>query len=97
MFCCENDLSCWYIRWKFKNWIDLLMIAEVSNSHYVCIKDFDRYMCNKTKNRNKKHFCKYWLKYFSSERVLVKHGVVCWNMNDKQTAKLKSGSIKFKN
>ena len=27
---------------------------------------------------------------------MVRHGVVCWKMNDKQTAKLKSGSIKFK-
>ena len=35
------------------------MIAEVNKSHYVCIKDFDRFMCNKTKKRNKKHFCKY--------------------------------------
>ena len=54
-------------------------------------------MCNKTKCKNKKHFCKYCLQCFSSERVLEKDKETCLKINGKQTAKLRSGSIKFKN
>ena len=32
------------------------MITNENKSHYVYIKDFNRFMCNKTKNKNKKHF-----------------------------------------
>ena len=46
---------------------------------------------------NKKHFCKYFLQCFNSERVLVEHKETCLIINDKQTLKLRSGSIKFKN
>ena len=57
------------------------MITNENKSHYVYIKDFNRFMCNKAKCKNRKHFCKYCLQCFSSE----------------QTVKLRSGSIKFKN
>ena len=53
-------------------------------------------MSNKIKN-NKKHFCKYCLQCFSSEKLLVKHKETCLKINGKQSVKLKSGSIKFKN
>ena len=61
------------------------------------MKDFDRFMCNKTKNENKKYFCGYCLQCFSSENVLQKHKKVCLKINGKQSIKLRSGSIKFKN
>ena len=41
--------------------------------HYVHIKDFDRFMFQKTKNKNKKYFCKSCLKCFSSRNVLTEH------------------------
>ena len=53
------------------------------------IKDFNRFMWNKTKNENKK--------YFSREKVLIEHMENCLIINDKQSVKLKSGSISFKN
>ena len=56
---------------KFENCMDLLMITYENKSHCVYIKDFNRFICNKTKNRNKKPFCKYCLQYSSSERILV--------------------------
>ena len=56
-----------------------------------------RFMCNKTKNKNKKHFCRYCLQCFSSEKVLIEHKKVCLKINGKQSVKLRSGSIKFKN
>ena len=36
--------------------MDLLLISHENKSHYVYIKDFNRFMCNKTKNKNKKYF-----------------------------------------
>ena len=50
--------------------MDLLLITDENKSHYVYIKDFNRFMCNKTKHKNKTHFCKWCLKCFSSEKVL---------------------------
>ena len=41
---------------KFKSCMDLLLITNKIKSHYVYIKYFNRFMCNKTKNKNKKHF-----------------------------------------
>ena len=82
---------------KFKNCMDLLMITNKDKSHYVYIKHFYRFMCNKTKCESKQHFCRYCLQCFSSERVLVEHKEVCLKVNGKQTVKLKTGSIKFKN
>ena len=46
----------WFILSKFEDCIDLLLITDESKSHYVYIKDFRRFMCNKMKNYNKKHF-----------------------------------------
>ena len=82
---------------KPKNCMDLLLINYENNSHYVYIKDFKEFMCNKVKCRNKKHFCRYRLQCFSSENVLTEHKEVFFKINLKQTVKLKSSSIKFKN
>ena len=57
----------------------------------------NRFMCNKTKCKNKKNFCKYCLQCFSSEKVLTEHKEVCLKITGKQTVKLRSSSIKFKN
>ena len=82
---------------ELKNRMDLLLISDENKSHYVYIKNFNRFMCNKTKCKNKKHFCRYCLQCFSSKKVLTEHKEVCLKTNGKQTVKLKSGSIKFKN
>ena len=54
-------------------------------------------MCNKTKDKKKKYFCKYCLQCFSGEKLLIEHKENCLIINDKQSVKLKSGSISFKN
>ena len=41
---------------KFHNSMDLLLISDENISHYVYIKDFNRFMCNKTKSKNKFFF-----------------------------------------
>ena len=82
---------------KFRDCIDLLLISGENESHYVHIKDFDRSMCNKTKNKNQKYFCKCCLQCFSGEKDLIEHKENCLIINGKQSVKLISGSISFKN
>ena len=40
----------------FKDSMDLLMLKNDNNSHYVYIKDFDRFMFHKTKIETKNDF-----------------------------------------
>ena len=49
------------------------------------------------KNKNKKHFCRCCLQCFSCEKILQEDRKVCLKINGKQSVKLRSGSIKFKN
>ena len=77
--------------------MDLLLIFEENKSHYGYIKDFSRLMFNKTKNKNKKNFCKCCFLCFSSENVLTEHKENCLIIDGKQNVKLKKGSISFKN
>ena len=75
MFCYENRLTfpiCISDQ-KFENLMDLLLVIDGDKSHYVYIKDFDRFMFHKTKNKNKKYFCKSCLQCFSSKNVLTEH------------------------
>ena len=75
--------------------MDLLLVTDENKSHYVYIKDFDRFMFHKTKNKNKKWFCRSCLQYFSSESVSIKH--FCLNINGKQSVILEKGIIEFEN
>ena len=81
----------------FKDCMDLLLMSNGNKVRYVYIKDFNWFMFNKTKNRNKKFFCKYCLQCFNSEEVLTEHKKYCLTLNGRQSVKLKSGSISFKN
>ena len=82
---------------KCKDSMDLLLLIDDDKSHYVYIKDFDRFMFHKTKNKNKKWFCRSCLQCFSSESVLIKHKENCLSINGKQSVKLEKGIIKFEN
>ena len=82
---------------KFKDSMDLLLLIDDDKSHYVYIKDFDRFMFHKTKNKNKKWFCKSCLQCFSSENVLIKHKEDCLSINGQQSINLEKGTIEFKN
>ena len=78
---------------KIKNCIDLLLITDENKSQYVYIKDFNRFMCNKAKNKDQKHFSRYCLQCFSSEKILIKHKENCLIINGKQSIKLKGAQI----
>ena len=79
VFWYENNLinTVYVSDHKFENCMNLLLISDENKSHYVYIKDFNRFMCNKTKNKNKKDFCKRCLQCFSSEKVLIEHKENC--------------------
>ena len=53
--------------------MDLIQIFEENKSHYVYTKGFNRLMFNKTKNKNKKRFCRYCIQCFSNESILREH------------------------
>ena len=82
---------------KFEDSMDLLLLINNNKSHHVYIKDFGRFMFHKTKNENKKWFCKSCLQCFSSEIMLIKHKENCLSINGKQSVKLGEGIIKFEN
>ena len=81
----------------FKSSIDLLLLINDDQSHYVYIKDFNTFMFHKTKNKNKKWFCKSCLQCFSSENVLIKHKENCLSISGQQSINLEKGTIEFKN
>ena len=82
---------------KFKDSMDLLLLIDNDKSHYVYIKDFDRFMFHKTKNKNKKWFCRSCLQCFSSESLFIKHKKYCLSINVKQSVKLEKRIIEFEN
>ena len=67
-------------------------------SHIMCTtKVFTDFMFLKTKNKNKKYFCKSCLQCFSSKNVLIYYKEVCLNINGAQTIKFEKRTIKIKN
>ena len=99
VLCYENKLvfPIYVSDQKFENSMDLLLVIDENKSHYVYIKDFDRFMFHKTKNKNKKYFFKSCLQCFSSKNVLTEHKEVCLSINGAQSVRLGKGTIEFKN
>ena len=90
VFCYENGLTypVYVSDQKFHNSMDLLLMSNENKSHYVYIKDFNRFMCNETKNKNKNYLCKCFLQCFSDEQVLIEHKENCLIINGKQSVEL---------
>ena len=99
MFCYENEMAfpIYVSDQTFKSSIDLLPLINDDQSYYVYIKNFNTFMLHKTKNKNKKWFCKSCLQCFSSENVSIKHKEDCLNINGQQLINLEKGAIEFKN
>ena len=98
VFCYENKViySVYLYDKSFKDSMDLLLISNGFTNHYVYIKNFNRLMFNKTKNKNKKYFCKFFLQCFSSEKVLNVHNKDCLIINDCQGVKLEKYLLNLK-
>ena len=85
---------------KYEKHLELLLITEDENKHYVLIKDFNRFMFNQTKHEHRKHFCMYCLQRFSSEEVLKNHKDNCIQLNGEQAIKMpdkSNNTLKFNN
>ena len=75
------------------------MITEETKTHYVLIKDFNKFMYNQTKHKERKQFCMYCLQCFSFEQVLTNHKENCISINGEQAIKMpeKGSKVKFTN
>ena len=95
----ENELVylIFISKQTFEDSIDLLLLIENDKSHYVYNKDFNTFIFHKTKNKNKKWFCKSCLQCFSSKNVLIKHKEDCLSINRVQSVDIEEGIIKFEN
>ena len=85
---------------KFEDQMNLLQITKDEKKHYILIKDFNTFMYNQSKNKERKHFCMYCLQCFSSERILAKHTNNFLTINGKQAINIpKKGenTLKFDN
>ena len=85
---------------KYEDCMNLLLITENENKHYVLIKDFNKYMYDITKHKERKHFCMYCLQHFTSERVLNNHKENCIQLNGAQAIKMPTKDdniLKFNN
>ena len=85
---------------KYEDCLNLLLITENENKHYVLIKDFNKLMYNQTKHKERKHFCMHCLQCFSSERVLTNHKENCIQVNGTQAIKMPTKDnniLKFNN
>ena len=85
---------------KYEDCMNLLLITENENKHYVLIKNFNKFMYNQTKHKERKHFCMHCLQCFSSERVLTDHKENCLQVNGTQAIKMPTkdkNRLKFNN
>ena len=84
---------------KFIDHMELLLITEGENKHYVLIKDFNKFMFRQTKHEHRKHFCMHCLQCFSRKDVLTEHKNNCISINGEQAIKMpeKGDKVYFKN
>ena len=85
---------------KHDKHMNILLITEDENKHYVLINDFNKFMYNQTKHKERKHFCVCCLQCFSCERVLNNHKENCLSINGAQAIKMPEKGeniLKFEN
>ena len=84
----------------FEDQMNLLLITKDGKKHYVLIKDFNAFMYNQSKHKERKYFCMYCLQCFSSEKILANHVNNCLTINGAQAINMsKQGEniLKFNN
>ena len=81
--------------------MELLLITEGENKHYVFIKDVYKFMYNQTKHEHRKDFCMYYLQCFSSSDNMLKNNQEnCLVYNGQQAIKMPEkgdNMLKFNN
>ena len=84
----------------FRDQMNLLLITKDEKKHYVLIKDFNSFMYNQSKHKERKYFYMYCLQCFSSEPILTNHANNCLKIDGLQAINMpKEGEnvLKFKN
>ena len=86
----ENSLvfQIYILNQKCEESNDLLLLIDDYKSHYVYIKDFNRFVFHKTKHKNKKWFFKSSLQCFSNKNVLTRYKEDFLNINGVQSVKV---------
>ena len=64
--------------------VDLLLIGEEGQKHFVLIRDFNSFMYDHTLQHGRKHFCRYCLHAFSTEESLKRQIKGSFKVNCKQ-------------
>ena len=64
--------------------MDLLLVIDKNKSHYLYIKDTNRFMFRKTKNKKRKYICKSCFQCFNCKNMLTKQEKVCLRINGAQ-------------
>ena len=85
---------------KYEDHMELLLVTKDENKHYVLIKDFNKFMYNQTKHKERKHFCMNCLQCFSSEQILINHKENCIQVNGQQAINMPTKDnniLKFNN
>ena len=79
--------------------LNLLLITKGKEQHYVLIKDFNTFMYNQTKHKERKHFCIYCLQCFPYEETLINPKENCITVNGAQAIKMPKACdmVYFKN
>ena len=96
----KQSLTIYVSKEKHKNHFNLLLITEDKKNHYVLIKDFNKFMYNQTKHKERKYFCMYCLQYFTTERTLKNHTEICMVFNGKQAIQMpdkNNNKLRFEN
>ena len=68
-----------------KDQMNLLLITKDERKHYVLMKDFNSFMYNQSKHKERKHFCMYCLQ---CETILSNHANNCLKINGSQAIKM---------
>ena len=74
-----------------------MLLIDIDQLHYVYIKDYNRFMFYKTKNKNKKWFFESCLQHFTSENILIMHKEDCLSINGMQFVKVEKRTTEFQN
>ena len=78
-------------------WTYYFHLKTINHIMNHIIKNFNTFMFHKTKNKNKKWFCKSCLQCFSSKNIMIKHKEDCLSINGTQFVDVEEGIIKFEN
>ena len=79
---------------KFNNMLNLLLITKGKEQHDVLIKDYNKFMYNQTKHKERKHFCMHCLQCFRHEKALISHKENCITINGAQAIKMPNADNK---